>query len=106
MGCENRDAIFERLRRLRSLRESIRFLQSAFVEGTSTGCQTQSDNVVETGSPNLLTGAKRPFAWSVRPKISRYPQGASDASREQVGWGGSHRVLYAYESVTQTPFTG
>ncbi|TMT87131.1 transposase [Haloterrigena sp. H1] len=35
------------------LREPLRFLQSAFVEGTSTGCQTKSDNVVETGSPTL-----------------------------------------------------
>jgi zinc transporter, ZIP family len=40
--------------------------------------------------PHLLTGAKRPFAWSVRPSVSRYPQGANGASRERVGWGGSH----------------
>ncbi len=36
--------------RLRSLWTLRSCLQSAFVEGTSTGCQTQSDNVVEPGT--------------------------------------------------------
>ncbi|WP_231858892.1 RNA-guided endonuclease InsQ/TnpB family protein [Haloquadratum walsbyi] len=49
----NRGAIRQRLWRLCSLWEPRWFLQSAFTRLRLVGCQTQSDNVVETGSPTL-----------------------------------------------------
>jgi len=89
-------------------RGTPRFLRIAFVEGISTGYQTQSDTVVESGSPILLTGAKRRFTWSVRSEVSRYPQGANGVTRERVGWGSSRlngQFDYVRQKLIKNGFT-
>jgi len=42
--------------------------ESAFVEGASTGCQTQSNNVMEAGSP--ITRTERSGSQSEAPLLT------------------------------------
>jgi len=49
------------------------WMESAFTRRSLVGCQTQSDDVVETSKP--------------------HPQGANSISRERVEWGSSPVLL-------------